>query len=74
MQWEAEETAVSQESDPMTGWDCDRPNGPDMEPNSMSILLDWWAIEVNYAAYKGGKNHGGKQKVAIGWTIMCFIK
>ena len=34
-----------------------------MELNTLSrILLDWWVTEGNYAAYRGGKNHGGKTK------------
>ena len=31
-----------------------------MEANSLSILLDWFAMEGNNVAYRGGKNHGEK--------------
>ena len=43
-------------------WDGDGPNGPDMKPNSISILLEWWTTEGNYSCYRGGKNHSGKSK------------
>ncbi len=41
-------------------WDSHGPNGPNMEPNSMSILLDWWTTGNNYLLYCGGKTESGK--------------
>ncbi len=32
-----------------TRWDAGGPNGPDTEPNSMPMLLDWWTTEGNYS-------------------------
>ncbi len=45
-----------------TRWDADSPNGPDAEPNSMSILLGWWTTERNYSKYRGGKDQTCKTK------------
>jgi hypothetical protein len=42
--------------------DADGPNGPDTEPNSMFVLLDWWSTEDNYTKYRGGKAQSGKTK------------
>ena len=47
-----------------TRWDADGPNGPDTEPNSMSVLLHWWTTEGNYSKYRGGKDQTGKTKEA----------
>ena len=55
-------------------WDCDGPNGPDMEPNSLSILVKWWMTEGNYAAYQGGKNHSGKLKDSYWADLALKIK
>ncbi len=41
-----------------TQWD----NGPETELNSMSVLLNWWSTDGNYAEYRGGKDQSSKTK------------
>jgi hypothetical protein len=57
-----------------TRWDADGPNGPDTEPNSMSILLDWWSTEGNYSKYRGGKDQTGKTKETYWQMLSQLIK
>jgi hypothetical protein len=56
-----------------TRWDADGPNGPDTEPNSMSVLLDWWTTEGNYSKYRGGNDQKGKTKEAP-WQLLLQLK
>jgi len=65
---------LSQDGDVNVCWDCDGPNGPDMEPNSLSVLIMWWMTEGNYVAYRGGKNHGGKTKDGYWAELSLRIK
>ena len=53
---------LSQDGDANVHWDCDGPNGPDMEPKSLSVLITWCMTEGNYVAYRGGKNQCDKMK------------
>ena len=32
-------------------WGADGPNGPDMVPDSLSVLMTWWQAESNYNQY-----------------------
>ena len=57
-----------------TRWDADGPNGPDTEPNSMSLLLGWWTTEGNYSKYRGGKDQTGKTKEAYWQMLSQLIK
>jgi hypothetical protein len=57
-----------------TRWDADRPNGPDTEPLSMSVLLDWWTVEGNYSKYWGGKDQTGKTKFTFWQMLSQLIK
>jgi hypothetical protein len=57
-----------------TRWDADGPNGPNTEPNSMSILLSWWTTEGNYSKYRGGKDQSGKTKEAYWQMLSQMIK
>ena len=43
-------------------WDKDGPNGEKKELNSMSVLLDWWTTQGNYAMYRGHKDTKGTRK------------
>jgi hypothetical protein len=45
-----------------TRWDADGPNEPDIEPNSMPVLLGWWTTKGSYSKYHGGKDHSGQSK------------
>ena len=43
-------------------WDEDGKLGP-TDPNcSLLVLLDWWRVEGNYAAFRGDGNRGIKNK------------
>jgi len=57
-----------------TRWDADGPNGPDTEPSSMSVLLDWWTVEGNYSKYRGGKDQTGKTKETFWQMLSQLIK
>jgi hypothetical protein len=52
-----------------TRWDADGPNGPNTEPNSMSVLLLWWTNEGNYTKNRGGKDQIEKTKKAF-WQLL----
>ena len=69
-----EEAMQSNGVDPRVRWDADGPNGPDTEPNSLSVLLKWWAMEGNYAKYRGGKTNAGKSKEAFWAELSEEIK
>jgi hypothetical protein len=57
-----------------TRWDADGPNGPDTEPSSMSVLVDWWTVEGNYSKYRGGKGQTGKTKETFWQMLSQLIK
>ena len=46
-------------------WDRDGRLGESDPNTSMSILLEWWMIEGNYAKYRGTNNNGETQKCSI---------
>jgi hypothetical protein len=47
-----------------TRWDADGPNGPDTEPKSKSVLLNWWTTESKISKHREGKEKMGKTKEA----------
>ncbi len=66
--------AVANPVNEKTRWDVDGTNGPDTEPNSMSLLLGWWSTEGNYCKYRGGKDQTGKTKEAYWQMLSQLIK
>jgi hypothetical protein len=48
---------------PTTRWDSDGPNGPNVVPNSESVVLDWWTTGDNWSIYKEGKTVSGNTSV-----------
>ncbi len=66
--------AVANPVNEKTRWDADGPNGPETEPNSMSLLLGWWSTEGNYCKSRGGKDQTGKTKEAYWQMLSQLIK
>jgi hypothetical protein len=46
-----------------TRWDADGPNGLNTQPNSESVVLDWWTTGNNWSVYCGGKLASGKTSI-----------